>query len=111
MPKIMIIVGSVREGRTALPIAEWVRDVTLADGRFEVDFADLKEIALPMMDEPNHPTQQQYTKPHTIEWSKRVAAADAFLFVFPEYNNSYAPPIKNAIDSWPKSGAASRSVL
>lgn len=98
MPKLMIIVGSVREGRIGLPIAEWVRDAAEADDRFEVDFADLKQIALPLMDEPNHPRLRQYTKPQTIEWSQRVASADAFLFVFPEYNHSYSPAIKNALD-------------
>ena len=97
-PKLMIIVGSVREGRVGLPIAEWVNQVALADGRFDIDFADLKEIALPLMDEPNHPRMQQYTQPHTIEWANRVAAADAFIFVFPEYNHSYSPALKNALD-------------
>ncbi len=98
MPKLMIIAGSVREGRIGLSIAEWVRNAAEADGRFEVGFADLKELALPLMDEPNHPRLRQYTKPHTIEWSQRVASADAFLFAFPEYNHSYSPAIKNALD-------------
>ncbi|MBN8883553.1 MAG: NAD(P)H-dependent oxidoreductase [Salana multivorans] len=98
MPKLMIVVGSVREGRIGLPIAEWVRRAAQADGRFEVDFADLAEIALPLMDEPNHPRLRQYTKRHTIEWSERVDAADAFLFAFPEYNYSFGPAIKNALD-------------
>ena len=98
MPKLMIVLGSVREGRIGLPIAEWVRRTAVADGRFEVDFADLADIALPFMDEPNHPRLRKYTKQHTIEWSKRVDAADAFLFAFPEYNYSYGPAIKNALD-------------
>jgi len=97
-PTLMIVVGSVREGRTGLSIAKWAQDVAIADGRFDVDFADLKEIALPLMDEPNHPSMQQYTQQHSKDWSARVAAADAFLFVFPEYNHSYSPAIKNAID-------------
>ena len=84
MPKLMIVVGSVREGRIGLRIAEWVKRAAEADGRFDIDFADLAEIALPFMDEPNHPRMRQYTKPHTIAWSERVDAADAFLFVFPE---------------------------
>lgn len=98
MPKLMIVLGSVREGRIGLPIAEWVRRTAEADGRFEVDFADLAEIALPFMDEPNHPRLRKYTKRHTIEWSERVDPADAFLFAFPEYNYSYGPAIKNALD-------------
>lgn len=98
MPKLMIVVGSVREGRIALPIAEWVRRTAEADGRFEIDFADLAEIALPLMDEPNHPRMRRYTKPHTREWSRRVDEADAFVFAFPEYNHSYGAAIKNALD-------------
>lgn len=94
----MIVVGSVREGRVGLSIAEWVRAAAGDDAQFEIDFADLKEIALPLMDEPNHPRMRKYTKQHTLDWAARVEAADAFLFVFPEYNHSYSPAIKNALD-------------
>lgn len=98
MTRLMILVGSVRPGRIGLPIAEWVRRTVEADGRFEPDWADLAEIALPLLDEPNHPRLRKYTKPHTVAWSERVAAADAFVFVTPEYNHSFAPSVKNAID-------------
>jgi NAD(P)H-dependent FMN reductase len=94
----MIVVGSVRPGRIGLPIAEWVKSRVEEVTDFEVDFADLAEIALPFMDEPIHPVKQQYTKQHTIDWSARVAAADAFIFVTPEYNHSFSPALKNAID-------------
>lgn len=96
--KLMIIVGSVRPGRVGLPVAEWVRTSVEADGRFEVDFVDLAELALPFMDEPAHPAKRQYTKPHTIAWSERVDAVDAVILVSPEYNHSYSPALKNAID-------------
>jgi len=98
MTRLMIIVGSVREGRIGLPIAQWVRREAETDGRFDIDWADLKEIALPLMDEPNHPRLRQYTKDHTKAWSARVDAADAFILVQPEYNYSYAPGLKNALD-------------
>lgn len=98
MTRLMILVASVREGRIGLPIAQWVRDRVVADGRFEVDWADLKEIALPLMDEPNHPRLRQYTRDYTKAWSARVEACDAFVFVQPEYNYSFAPSLKNAID-------------
>jgi NAD(P)H-dependent FMN reductase len=94
----MIIVGSVRPGRLGLPIARWAEGVAEARGDIDVDFVDLVELALPFMDEPEHPIKHAYTKPHTIAWSERVAAADAFLFVTPEYNHSYSPALKNAID-------------
>lgn len=98
MPKLMIVVGSVREGRIGLPIAQWVRGAVERHGGFEIDWADLKEIALPLMTEPNHPRLRQYTQASTIAWSERVDAADALLFVQPEYNFSYSPALKNAMD-------------
>ncbi|GAA2529521.1 NADPH-dependent FMN reductase [Rarobacter incanus] len=98
MTKVMIIVGSVRPGRIGLPIARWVNEIAENDGRFEIDFADLADIALPLMDEPKHPRLRQYEHEHTIAWSKRVAAADAFILVTPEYNHSFSPAIKNALD-------------
>jgi NAD(P)H-dependent FMN reductase len=94
----MIIVGSVRPGRVGLPIARWVQEQAAAHGGFEIDFVDLAELDLPFMDEPNHPRLRQYTKPHTIAWSERVDAADAIVFVTPEYNYSVPPSLKNAID-------------
>jgi len=94
--KLMIVVGSVRPGRVGLPIARWVESVAARD--FEVDLVDLVELGLPFMDEPNHPAKRQYTKQHTIDWSARVDAADAFIFVTPEYNHSFSPALKNAID-------------
>lgn len=98
MPRLMIINGSVREGRVGLPIGEWVEKQARADGHFEVDYVDLAELKLPFMDEPNHPRLKQYTKAHTLAWSERVEGADAFILVFPEYNFSYSPAIKNALD-------------
>jgi NAD(P)H-dependent FMN reductase len=98
MLKLMIVVGSVRPGRIGLPIAEWVRSAAEAHGGFDIDFADLAEVALPLMDEPNHPRLRSYTKQHTLDWSARVAAADGFVFVTPEYNHSFSPALKNALD-------------
>ncbi|CAN5324418.1 NAD(P)H-dependent oxidoreductase [soil metagenome] len=98
MTKLMIVLSSVRPVRTGEPVTEWVRNSAEATGDFEIDLVDLRELALPFMDEPNHPMKKQYTKPYTIAWSERVDAADAFIFVTPEYNHSFSPALKNAID-------------
>jgi NAD(P)H-dependent FMN reductase len=94
----MIVVGSVRPGRVGLPIAQWVKAEAEKTGRFEIDFVDLKELALPFMDEPRHPSLKQYEHQHTLDWSARVDAAEAFIFVTPEYNYSFSPALKNALD-------------
>jgi len=101
MTRIMVVVGSVRPGRIGLPIAEWVRDAigeVHAEEPLQIDFADLAAIGLPLMDEPNHPRLHDYTQQHTKDWSARVEHADAFVFVTPEYNHSFSPALKNALD-------------
>jgi NAD(P)H-dependent FMN reductase len=97
-PRLMIVIASVRPGRVGLPVAEWFEGRARAFGEFEIDVADLQEIGLPFMDEPNHPRLRQYTQQHTKDWSARVDRADAFALVTPEYNYGVAPALKNAID-------------
>jgi NAD(P)H-dependent FMN reductase len=97
-PNLLVIIASTRPGRIGLPIGQWVADAARRDGRFRVDIADLAEIDLPLMDEPNHPRLRTYTHEHTRAWSARVDAADAVLIVLPEYNHSYPATIKNALD-------------
>jgi len=98
MPILTIIVGSIRPGRAAQPIAEWFTDRARSHGGFDVDIADLAEIRLPLMEEPNHPRLRQYTSQHTHDWSARIDRADVIVFITPEYNDGYPATIKNAID-------------
>jgi NAD(P)H-dependent FMN reductase len=98
MPNLTIIIGSTRPGRAGLPVAEWFADRAKEHGGFDVTVADLAEIDLPLLDEPNHPRLRQYTREHTRDWSEIVGAADAFVIVTAEYNSGYPAPLKNAID-------------
>src|SRR4051812_4231640 len=98
MPTLMVIVASTRPGRVGLPIGQWFPKRAAEHGIFTVDLADLAEINLPFFDEPLHPRLRQYSHKHTRDWSARVDAADAFVFVTPEYNHGYNAPLKNAID-------------
>lgn len=98
MLNLMIIVGSVRPGRIGLPVANWVHEEAKQRSTFAIDFVDLLELGLPMMNEESHPSLRQYMQPHTLAWSDRVMNSDAFIFVTPEYNSSYSPAMKNSLD-------------
>jgi NAD(P)H-dependent FMN reductase len=98
MPKLHVILASTRPGRAGEPIADWFVERAIAHGAFDVELVDLAEVALPFMDEPNHPRLRRYTHEHTKAWSARVDVADAFVFVTPEYNYGLTAPLKNAID-------------
>jgi len=97
-PKLLIVIASTRPGRVGPAVADWFVGRATDHGGFDVEVADLAVIDLPMMDEPNHPVLGRYTKSHTVAWSETVDAADAFVFVHPEYNYGYTAPLKNAID-------------
>ncbi|HEX8994457.1 MAG TPA: NAD(P)H-dependent oxidoreductase [Ktedonobacterales bacterium] len=97
-PRLMIIIASTRPGRVGAPVARWFRERAEAHGAFDIDVVDLATLNLPFMDEPKHPRLRQYVHQHTKDWSARVDAADAFVFVMPEYNFAFTAPLKNAID-------------
>lgn len=98
MVRVAVISGSASPNRTGAPIVDWVGEALRARGGVEVDVVDLRELALPFFDEPNLPRLQTYVHRHTKEWSARVAAAGAFVFVTPEYNGSFPAILKNALD-------------
>jgi len=98
MPALQVFLASTRPGRAGEPIARWFLELARAHGAFAVELVDLKEVALPPMDEPHHPRLAQYEHEHTKRWSARVARADAFVMVTPEYNFSAPPALLNAFD-------------
>ena len=94
----MIVIASTRPGRGGWPVAQWFISRAGEHGGFDVEVVDLVEFKLPLLDEPNHPRLRQYVNPHTHQWSEKVDACDAFVFVTPEYNHGYPASLKNAID-------------
>jgi NAD(P)H-dependent FMN reductase len=98
MPKLMVVIASTRPQRVGLAVGRWFVSRAEEHGGFDLDVADLAEIDLPFLDEPKHPRFHDYARGHTREWSARVEASDAFVFVTAEYNHGYPAPLKNAID-------------
>ncbi|MEV4715136.1 GNAT family N-acetyltransferase [Micromonospora sp. NPDC049374] len=99
--RVLVITASTRPGRLAPAITDWfvrtVRPDAAADA-ITVDVADLADVALPLLDEPDHPARGSYRHEHTRRWSRTVAAADAFVVVTPEYNFGMPAALKNAFD-------------
>ncbi|SNY06267.1 NADPH-dependent FMN reductase [Paractinoplanes atraurantiacus] len=96
--KIGIILGSTRPGRNGEAVAKWVLDIASKRTDAEFELVDLLDYNLPHLDEAIPPSMGQYTKPHTLEWAKKIASFDGFIFVTPEYNHSTSGALKNAID-------------
>lgn len=98
MPKLHVIIASTRPGRVGPTIGKWFYEFAARHGSFEVELVDLAEVNLPLLDEPAHPRLKKYEHAHTKHWSASVDAADAFVFVTPEYNFGTPPALLNALD-------------
>lgn len=103
-PRLHIVIASTRPGRVGPTVARWFDQFARHHGAFDVRLVDLADFRLPVYDEPRHPRAQQYEHAHTRAWSQSVAAADAFVFVTPEYNYNPPPSLVNALnyvyDEW-----------
>ena len=97
-PKLHVIICSTRPGRVGPAVARWFHDFARRHGGFDAELVDLADFKVPLYDEPVHPRMQQYEHEHTKRWSASVAAADAYVFVMPEYNYMPSPAFSNALD-------------
>ena len=96
--KLHTIICSTRPGRVGPSVARWFNDYARQHGGFDAALVDLADFQLPLYDEPVHPRMQQYQHEHTRRWAQSVAAADAYIFVTPEYNYMPPPTLTNAMD-------------
>ncbi|MFG2554073.1 NADPH-dependent FMN reductase [Streptomyces sp. NPDC048581] len=96
--RVAVLVGSTREGRFGPVVTKWLSGHLKQRRDMRADVIDLAETPLPTV----FPAFGQQPPPGTEEAltlvTPRLAAADAFVFVTPEYNHSYPAPLKNAID-------------
>ncbi|MFC8828775.1 NADPH-dependent FMN reductase [Streptomyces sp. NPDC057137] len=93
--KLAVIMGSNREGRFGPVVSDWF--VSRAAGRddFTVELIDLADTDLPtaLSFKPAAPVRDQLAR-----ITHRLAGADAFVVVTPEYNHSYPASLKTLID-------------
>jgi NAD(P)H-dependent FMN reductase len=88
---LAVIIGSTREGRFVDTVGRWFAAEAARHGGLAVDLVDLAEAGLP----PVHPATRS---PPVERFAARLAAADAFVVVTPEYNHSFPAALKHAID-------------
>ncbi len=87
---VAVLVGSLRRESINRKFAESVGK--LAAGRLEFRFVEIGDLPLYNDDLWTSPPES------VLRMKREVEAADAVLFVTPEYNRYFSPAIKNAID-------------
>ena len=99
--RVMVLTCSTRPGSLGPAIADWfTTTVSPLAARLgaRLQPLSLAELALPFLDEEEHPSSGIYRRPHTKRWSELVDAVDGFIVVTPEYNYGMPAPLKNALD-------------
>ena len=93
--RLAVIIGSTRDGRFAPTVADWfvARAAEQSPG-LAIDLIDLAEADLPLT-----MTAHGAPRPEPVQaLAPRLAGADAFVIVTPEYNHSFPAVLKSAID-------------
>lgn len=102
MPKkpirLAVVVGSTRKGRLGLTVAKWFIGQARDHGGLDIDVIDLADTVLPA-ELAGPPKEGVYASPEVDAFASRIAAADAFVVITPEYNRGYPAGLKHAIDS------------
>ncbi|MEU0916332.1 NAD(P)H-dependent oxidoreductase [Streptomyces cyaneofuscatus] len=93
--KVAVILGSNREGRFGPVIADWFLGRAARYDGIETELIDVVTARLP--DALSFgPGPEEAARVAAV--SARLAAADAFVVLTPEYNHSFPAPLKNLID-------------
>jgi NAD(P)H-dependent FMN reductase len=96
--RLAIVTGSTRQGRFGPQLSQWFEQIATDHGLFEVDVVDLADFGFPNVSGEGHPKQGVYSD-QVAPFAARMAAADAFVFVTPEYNHGYPASLKAALDA------------
>ncbi len=78
--RLAVIIGSTRQGRLGPAVASWFSDQASQRHDIAVDVIDLADVDAPV--------------------GPRLADADGFVVVTPEYNHSFPAPLKQVIDTF-----------
>lgn len=98
--KLLIVTGSARPTSVNQHVVAAVKELADQQGEIETTIADLSELDLPLLNSAIPPSDEGFeiTDERVQRWSDMVNAADAVLFVLPEYNRGMTGIQKNAFD-------------
>lgn len=98
VPHLHVVLGSTRNGRFGDRVADWFMERATGREDLTAELVDLRDWPLPFFDQPTPPMAGGYTDEAQRRWAEKVASADGYVFVTPEYNHGYPAVLKNALD-------------
>ncbi|MFY1691766.1 NADPH-dependent FMN reductase [Plantactinospora sp. WMMB782] len=98
--RVVVIVGSARGGRVGPSVADWFTRHAARRADIALDVVDVADLDLPvaMPGWDGLPAPAPAIEVAVADVGSRLAAAEAFVVVTPEYNHSFPAALKNLID-------------
>ncbi|WP_436772970.1 NADPH-dependent FMN reductase [Yinghuangia sp. YIM S09857] len=94
--RLAVVLASTRDGRFGPTVGKWFTGLAGQRDDLVVDVVDPVETPVPYAMTWGDPTPDDAALFAAV--TPRLAAADAFVVVTPEYNHSFPAPLKNLID-------------
>jgi NAD(P)H-dependent FMN reductase len=97
-PLILILIASTRDRRRGERVAAWFDAIAQAREDVRCELVDLLAWDLPWYRDAVMPIRGGYEDEARRRWAAKVAGADGYVFLTPEYNHGYPAALKNALD-------------
>lgn len=110
MTNVAVVLGSTRPGRVGEGVAQWVVSEANKVEGVNASVVDLADFELPFFAEPMPPSMEAPKQPEAVRFAQVLGAADAVVFVTPEYNQSIPGVLKNAIDYLPPAAMEGKKI-
>ncbi len=97
---IKVIIGSTREGRFGDKAGAWIAEELKKEANVLVEILDLRDYEMPFFNEAVSPSYktEPYKNEAVARFTTKIAEADAYVIVTPEYNRGTTAVLKNALD-------------
>lgn len=97
--QVRIVVGSIRQGRKSLAVAEFLNAKFQEKAEMEANLLDLADYPLPLLEER---APEEKSLPTARRLFAALSEADGLLIVAPEYKGGVPGVLKNALDYLPQ---------
>lgn len=98
--KLLVLTGSARPNTVSDALLPYFEQAVAAHEGTTLEVVKVADLNLPFYNAPTPPSAEGYeaTDANVKSWSEKVQAADAVMWLMPEYNHGITGIQKNAID-------------
>ena len=94
-----LILGTTRINNESQKVALFLKKLLEESGKVEVDYLDLGQVDIPIMEERLHKLEDP--PQDLVTWNDNIRNAQGIIIVAPEYKRSYPGSLKNFFDYLP----------